>query len=122
MDTKETTKLCRLFRKNSNQVYGFDLKTSSNTPIKHRISNVMPQLPAYSQGLRDDDLIVAVNGKLIEALSHKQVVELIAFNRKSVELLVTANNSSNQSNITIQALGEKVKKSSSIKIILKNLF
>ncbi|NXA35192.1 NHRF3 protein, partial [Eudromia elegans] len=67
--------------------YGFYLRMEQNTG-DHVIKDVDSGSPAAKAGLKDDDILVAVNGERVEALDHGQVVEKIKQSEEKITLLV----------------------------------
>lgn len=54
----------------------------------HLIKDIDSDSPAAKAGLRDNDILVAVNGEPIEALDHEAVVEKIRQSGENTTLLV----------------------------------
>uniref|UniRef100_A0A670Y719 PDZ domain containing 1 n=1 Tax=Pseudonaja textilis TaxID=8673 RepID=A0A670Y719_PSETE len=71
--------------KKGNNGYGFYLRMEQNG---HLIKDIDSDSPAAKAGLRDNDILVAVNGEPIEALDHEAVVEKIRQSGESTILLV----------------------------------
>ncbi|NWX86452.1 NHRF3 protein, partial [Nothoprocta ornata] len=67
--------------------YGFYLRMEQNTG-DHVIKDVDSGGPAAKAGLKDNDILVAVNGERVEALDHGQVVEKIKQSQEKITLLV----------------------------------
>nr|XP_025949090.1 Na(+)/H(+) exchange regulatory cofactor NHE-RF3 [Dromaius novaehollandiae] len=67
--------------------YGFYLRMKRNTG-GHVIKDVDSGSPAAKAGLKDNDILVAINGERVEALDHEQVVEKIKQSEEKVALLV----------------------------------
>ncbi|XP_062430724.1 Na(+)/H(+) exchange regulatory cofactor NHE-RF3 [Rhea pennata] len=67
--------------------YGFYLRMEQNTG-DHIIKDVDSGSPAAKAGLKDNDILVAVNGEQVEALDHEQVVEKIKQSEEKITLLV----------------------------------
>uniref|UniRef100_A0A8C6Z397 PDZ domain containing 1 n=1 Tax=Nothoprocta perdicaria TaxID=30464 RepID=A0A8C6Z397_NOTPE len=66
--------------------YGFYLRMEQNTGGKNK--DVDSGGPAAKAGLKDNDILVAVNGERVEALDHGQVVEKIKQSQEKITLLV----------------------------------
>uniref|UniRef100_A0A670YBV6 PDZ domain containing 1 n=1 Tax=Pseudonaja textilis TaxID=8673 RepID=A0A670YBV6_PSETE len=73
--------------KKGNNGYGFYLRMEQNGK-GHLIKDIDSDSPAAKAGLRDNDILVAVNGEPIEALDHEAVVEKIRQSGESTILLV----------------------------------
>uniref|UniRef100_A0A8C6Y824 PDZ domain containing 1 n=1 Tax=Naja naja TaxID=35670 RepID=A0A8C6Y824_NAJNA len=71
--------------KKGNNGYGFYLRMEQNG---HLIKDIDSDSPAAKAGLRDNDILVAVNGEPIEALDHEAVVEKIRQSGEKTTLLV----------------------------------
>ncbi|XP_010225253.1 PREDICTED: Na(+)/H(+) exchange regulatory cofactor NHE-RF3-like, partial [Tinamus guttatus] len=67
--------------------YGFYLQMEQNTG-DHIIKDVDSGSAAAKAGLKDKDILVAVNGEQVEALDHGQVVEKIKQSEEKITLLV----------------------------------
>lgn len=67
--------------------YGFNMQAQKNKSGQF-VGKVDPASPASFSGLKDKDRIVEVNGKNVENVSHKEVVELIKSIPDEVTLLV----------------------------------
>lgn len=67
--------------------YGFNMQAQKNK-VGQFVGKVDPASPASFSGLKDKDRIIEVNGKNIENISHKEVVELIKSIPDEVTLLV----------------------------------
>ncbi|XP_052559666.1 Na(+)/H(+) exchange regulatory cofactor NHE-RF3 [Tympanuchus pallidicinctus] len=67
--------------------YGFYLRMEQNTG-DHVIRDVDPKSPAAKAGLKDDDILVAVNGERVDALDHESVVGKIKQSEEKTTLLV----------------------------------
>ncbi|NWJ06595.1 NHRF3 protein, partial [Crypturellus undulatus] len=67
--------------------YGFYLRMEQNTG-DHVIKDVDSGSPAAKAGLKEKDILVAVNGEQVEALDHGQVVEKIKQSEEKITLLV----------------------------------
>ncbi|XP_032075423.1 Na(+)/H(+) exchange regulatory cofactor NHE-RF3 [Thamnophis elegans] len=70
-----------------NNGYGFYLRMEQNGK-GHFIKDIDSDSPAAKAGLRDNDILVAVNGEPIEALDHEAVVEKIRQSGDNTTLLV----------------------------------
>ncbi|XP_042317078.1 Na(+)/H(+) exchange regulatory cofactor NHE-RF3 isoform X1 [Sceloporus undulatus] len=70
-----------------NNGYGFYLRMEQNGK-GHLIKDIDPGSPADKAGLKDNDILVAVNGEPIEALDHHAVVEKIRQSGEKTTLLV----------------------------------
>ncbi|CAH8571038.1 unnamed protein product [Schistosoma rodhaini] len=66
--------------------YGFSLRTDS-VKHEHKVENVEPLSPSESGGLLNGDIILMVNKKTVDRLSHTDVVKVIK-ERSDVEMLV----------------------------------
>uniref|UniRef100_A0A8C3FHM1 PDZ domain containing 1 n=1 Tax=Chrysemys picta bellii TaxID=8478 RepID=A0A8C3FHM1_CHRPI len=66
--------------------YGFYLRMEQNTG--HLIKDIDSGSPAAKAGLKDNDILVAVNGESVEALDHDTVVEKIKRCGEKTTLLV----------------------------------
>uniref|UniRef100_A0A8C5WSV0 PDZ domain containing 1 n=1 Tax=Laticauda laticaudata TaxID=8630 RepID=A0A8C5WSV0_LATLA len=73
--------------KKGNYGYGFYLRMEQNGK-GHLIKDIDSDSPAAKAGLRDNDILVAVNGEPIEALDHEAVVEKIRQSGENTTLLV----------------------------------
>ncbi|XP_015745285.1 Na(+)/H(+) exchange regulatory cofactor NHE-RF3 [Python bivittatus] len=73
--------------KKGNNGYGFYLRMEQNGK-GHLIKDIDMDSPAAKVGLRDNDILVAVNGEPIEALDHEAVVEKIRQSGENTSLLV----------------------------------
>ncbi|NWI10142.1 NHRF3 protein, partial [Crypturellus soui] len=67
--------------------YGFYLQMEQNTG-DHVIKDVDSGSPAAKAGLKEKDILVAVNGERVEALDYGQVVEKIKQSEEKITLLV----------------------------------
>uniref|UniRef100_A0A669QUG2 PDZ domain containing 1 n=1 Tax=Phasianus colchicus TaxID=9054 RepID=A0A669QUG2_PHACC len=67
--------------------YGFYLRMEQNTG-DHVIKDVDSKSPAAKAGLKDDDILVAVNGERVDALDHESVVGKIKQSKEKTTLLV----------------------------------
>ncbi|XP_051634739.1 Na(+)/H(+) exchange regulatory cofactor NHE-RF3 isoform X2 [Manacus candei] len=67
--------------------YGFYLRMEQNTG-DHVIKDVNPGSPAAVAGLKDDDILVAVNGEQVDGLDHESVVGKIKQSEAKTTLLV----------------------------------
>ncbi|NXI71560.1 NHRF3 protein, partial [Anseranas semipalmata] len=67
--------------------YGFYLHKEQNTG-DHVIKNVDSMSPAAKAGLKDDDILIAVNGERVDALDHESVVGKIKQSEEKTTLLV----------------------------------
>ncbi|XP_021258342.1 Na(+)/H(+) exchange regulatory cofactor NHE-RF3 [Numida meleagris] len=67
--------------------YGFYLRKEQNTS-DHVIKDVDSKGPAAKAGLKNDDILVAVNGDRVDALDHDSVVGKIKQSEKKTTLLV----------------------------------
>ncbi|NXF21686.1 NHRF3 protein, partial [Rhodinocichla rosea] len=67
--------------------YGFYLRLEQNTG-DHVIKDVNPGSPAAMAGLKDSDILVAVNGKRVDGLDHESVVGKIKQSEERTSLLV----------------------------------
>lgn len=56
--------------------------------IGHLIKDIDSGSPAAKVGLKDNDILVAVNGEPVEALDHNTVVEIIRKSGEKTTLLV----------------------------------
>ncbi|KAG3281395.1 PDZ domain containing 1, transcript variant X2 [Ictidomys tridecemlineatus] len=75
-------RLCYLVKEGSS--YGFSLKTVPGQIIK----DIDSGSPAEAAGLKNNDLVVAVNGESVENLDHDSVVEMIKKGGDQTSLLV----------------------------------
>uniref|UniRef100_A0A8B9ZJR6 PDZ domain containing 1 n=1 Tax=Anas platyrhynchos TaxID=8839 RepID=A0A8B9ZJR6_ANAPL len=66
--------------------YGFYLRLEQNTD--HVIKDVDSKSPAAKAGLKDNDILVAVNGERVDALDHESVVGKIKQSETKPTLLV----------------------------------
>ncbi|XP_070798773.1 Na(+)/H(+) exchange regulatory cofactor NHE-RF3 [Pituophis catenifer annectens] len=73
--------------KKENNGYGFYLRMEQNGK-GHLIKDIDSDSPAAKAGLRDNDILIAVNGEPIEALDHEAVVEKIKQSGENTTLLV----------------------------------
>ncbi|NWR92084.1 NHRF3 protein, partial [Furnarius figulus] len=67
--------------------YGFYLRMEQNTG-EHVIKDVNSGSPAALAGLKDNDIVVAVNGEQVEGLDHESIVEKIKQSEAKTTLLV----------------------------------
>ncbi|NXI37948.1 NHRF3 protein, partial [Galbula dea] len=67
--------------------YGFYLRMEHN-PGDHVIKDVDSGSPAAKAGLKDNDILVAVNGEQVDGLDHESVVEKIKQSEAKTTLLV----------------------------------
>ncbi|NXV79405.1 NHRF3 protein, partial [Atlantisia rogersi] len=67
--------------------YGFYLRLEQNTG-DHIIKDVNSGSPAAKAGLKDNDILVAVNGKKVDGLDHESAVEEIKQSEGKTTLLV----------------------------------
>nr|XP_008105894.1 PREDICTED: Na(+)/H(+) exchange regulatory cofactor NHE-RF3 isoform X2 [Anolis carolinensis] len=67
--------------------YGFYLRMEQNGK-GHLIKDIDPGSPADKVGLKDNDILVAVNGEPVEALDHHAVVEKIRQSGEKATLLI----------------------------------
>ncbi|NXX79019.1 NHRF3 protein, partial [Urocolius indicus] len=67
--------------------YGFYLRMEQNTG-EHVIKDVDSESPAAKAGLKDNDIVVAVNGEQVEGLDHQSVVGKIKQSEANTTLLV----------------------------------
>uniref|UniRef100_A0A8C9G150 PDZ domain-containing protein n=1 Tax=Pavo cristatus TaxID=9049 RepID=A0A8C9G150_PAVCR len=67
--------------------YGFYLRMEQNSG-DHVIKDVDSKSPAAKAGLKDDDILVAVNGERVDALDHESVVGKIKQSEEKTTLLV----------------------------------
>ncbi|CAH8850438.1 unnamed protein product [Trichobilharzia szidati] len=79
-------RLCHLKKWPNFSGYGFSLRTDS-LKNEHRVENVEPLSPSESGGLLAGDIILLVNNKTVDRLSHIEVVKMIK-EKQDVELLV----------------------------------
>ncbi|KAL2771904.1 Na(+)/H(+) exchange regulatory cofactor NHE-RF3 isoform 2 [Daubentonia madagascariensis] len=75
-------RLCYLAKEGNS--YGFSMKTVHGQIIK----DIDPGSPAEEAGLKNNDLVVAVNGESVETLDHDSVVEMIRKGGDQTSLLV----------------------------------
>ncbi|PNJ22947.1 PDZK1 isoform 3 [Pongo abelii] len=75
-------RLCYLVKEGGS--YGFSLKTVQGQIIK----DIDSGSPAEEAGLKNNDLVVAVNGESVETLDHDSVVEMIRKGGDQTSLLV----------------------------------
>uniref|UniRef100_A0A8I3N9A0 PDZ domain containing 1 n=1 Tax=Canis lupus familiaris TaxID=9615 RepID=A0A8I3N9A0_CANLF len=75
-------RLCYLVKEGNS--YGFSLKTVQGQVIK----DIDSGSPAEEAGLKNNDLLVAVNGESVESLDHDSVVEMIRKGGDQTSLLV----------------------------------
>ncbi|XP_011806659.1 PREDICTED: Na(+)/H(+) exchange regulatory cofactor NHE-RF3 isoform X2 [Colobus angolensis palliatus] len=75
-------RLCYLVKQGGS--YGFSLKTVQGQIIK----DIDSGSPAEKAGLKNNDLVVAVNGESVETLDHDSVVEMIRKGGDQTSLLV----------------------------------
>ncbi|NWW13112.1 NHRF3 protein, partial [Oreocharis arfaki] len=67
--------------------YGFYLRMEQNTG-DHVIKDVNSESPAATAGLKDSDILVAVNGERVDGLDHESVVGKIKQSEEKISLLV----------------------------------
>ncbi|KFV85319.1 Na(+)/H(+) exchange regulatory cofactor NHE-RF3, partial [Struthio camelus australis] len=77
----------RLIELQKGTSYGFYLRMEQSTG-DHVIKDVESGSAAAKAGLKDNDILVAINGEQVEALDHKQVVEKIKQSEEKITLLV----------------------------------
>uniref|UniRef100_A0A2K5QSN8 PDZ domain containing 1 n=1 Tax=Cebus imitator TaxID=2715852 RepID=A0A2K5QSN8_CEBIM len=82
VQTRTQPRLCYLVKEGGS--YGFSLKTVQGQIIK----DIDPGSPAEEAGLKNNDLVVAVNGESVETLDHDSVVEMIRKGGDQTSLLV----------------------------------
>ncbi|NWV89035.1 NHRF3 protein, partial [Machaerirhynchus nigripectus] len=70
-----------------NSGYGFYLRMEQNTG-DHVIKDVNSGSPAATAGLKDNDILVAVNGERVDGLDHESVVGKIKQSEAKISLLV----------------------------------
>nr|XP_056714592.1 Na(+)/H(+) exchange regulatory cofactor NHE-RF3 [Euleptes europaea] len=70
-----------------NNGYGFCLRIEQNRK-GHLIKNIDSGSPAAKADLKENDILVAVNGELVETLDHNSVVEKIKESGEKITLLV----------------------------------
>ncbi|XP_032275884.1 Na(+)/H(+) exchange regulatory cofactor NHE-RF3 isoform X2 [Phoca vitulina] len=80
--TRTQPRLCYLVKEGNS--YGFSLKTVQGQVIK----DIDSGSPAEEAGLKNNDLLVAVNGESVESLDHDSVVEMIRKGGDQTSLLV----------------------------------
>ncbi|XP_048349306.1 Na(+)/H(+) exchange regulatory cofactor NHE-RF3 isoform X1 [Sphaerodactylus townsendi] len=73
--------------KKGNDGYGFCLRMEQNAK-GHLIKDIDSGSPAAKAGLKENDILVAVNGELVEAMDHNSVVEKIKESGEKTTLLV----------------------------------
>ncbi|XP_077198438.1 Na(+)/H(+) exchange regulatory cofactor NHE-RF3 [Paroedura picta] len=73
--------------KKGNSGYGFCLRMEQNGK-GHLIKDIDSGSPAAKAGLKENDVLVAVNGELVETLDHNSVVEKIKESGEKTTLLV----------------------------------
>ena len=73
-------KACRLIKKPKYDSFGFLLRQTNEC---HLIDAVEPDFPAYNSGLRENDVILGVNGKNAELLSHDELKKFIRISTNS---------------------------------------
>ncbi|CAJ0961374.1 unnamed protein product, partial [Mesorhabditis belari] len=83
-------RLCILVRKTRNEEYGCIVITVHN---EHQISSIDPEGTAWKSGLRNGNVIVAVNGVNVLNESSEKVHQLINADSFKCSLLVTDSNS-----------------------------
>uniref|UniRef100_A0ABI7ZKC5 PDZ domain-containing protein n=1 Tax=Felis catus TaxID=9685 RepID=A0ABI7ZKC5_FELCA len=81
-ETWTQPRLCYLVKEGSS--YGFSLKTVQGQVVK----DIDSGSPAEEAGLKNNDLVVAVNGESVESLDHDSVVEMIRKGGDQTSLLV----------------------------------
>uniref|UniRef100_A0A8D2AUD4 PDZ domain-containing protein n=1 Tax=Sciurus vulgaris TaxID=55149 RepID=A0A8D2AUD4_SCIVU len=82
VETWTQPRLCYLVKEGNS--YGFSLKTVQGQIIK----DIDSGSPAEAAGLKNNDLVVAVNGESVETLDHDSVVEMIKKGGDQTSLLV----------------------------------
>ncbi|KAL8190689.1 UNVERIFIED_CONTAM: hypothetical protein K2H54_059421 [Gekko kuhli] len=73
--------------KKGNNGYGFCLRMEQNYK-GHLIKDIDSDSPAATAGLKENDVLVAVNGELVEKLDHNSVVDKIKESGEKTTLLV----------------------------------
>ncbi|XP_040854291.1 Na(+)/H(+) exchange regulatory cofactor NHE-RF3 isoform X3 [Ochotona curzoniae] len=82
VDTWRQPRLCYLVKEGNS--YGFSLTTVQGQIIK----DIDSGSPAEAAGLKNNDLVIAVNGTSVESLDHDSVVEMIKKGGDQTSLLV----------------------------------
>ncbi|XP_062962798.1 Na(+)/H(+) exchange regulatory cofactor NHE-RF3 isoform X2 [Cynocephalus volans] len=82
VETWTQPRLCYLVKEGNS--YGFSLKTVQGQIIK----DIDSGSPAEEAGLKNNDLVIAVNGESVETLDHDRVVEMIRKGGDQTSLLV----------------------------------
>uniref|UniRef100_A0A2K5DYP3 PDZ domain containing 1 n=1 Tax=Aotus nancymaae TaxID=37293 RepID=A0A2K5DYP3_AOTNA len=82
VQTRTQPRLCYLMKEGGS--YGFSLKTVQGQIVK----DIDSGSPAEEAGLKNNDLVVAVNGESVETLDHDSVVEMIRKGGDQTSLLV----------------------------------
>merc|ERR1711936_576805 len=78
---------CHLYKRNDFQGYGFNLYKKTREEL-HTIGKLEPGSPGYNGGLREDDVLIEVNGVNVEKIKHQDVVDRIRELPTAVSLLV----------------------------------
>ncbi|KAL7677201.1 hypothetical protein ACOME3_003441 [Neoechinorhynchus agilis] len=76
-------------RKGDKPTLGFELKTlfvEEKQERIHAFGNVQKNLPAYDAGVRDGDVLEAVNGISVDGLEHQEVLRILRENVKNLNL------------------------------------
>merc|ERR1711915_645217 len=80
-------RLCHIVKTDNYEGFGFNLYQEKSKPGQF-IGKIEPGSPAYMAGLKEDDMIVEVNGVNIARENHKQVVGRIKAISSETTLLV----------------------------------
>lgn len=98
---RSTPRFIHLERQFRGEQYGFDFKTIKQEG-RHVANNVRPDFPADKAGLRNEDIIIEVNGEIIHGMEHDAVIKRISSNPNQVDLLVVADDATYMSMVTKQ--------------------
>lgn len=111
-------RLISLRRQERREQYGFDFKTIKYES-RHVAMNVREGYPADRAGLRDDDIILEVNGESVHGMDHEAVVKKIASNPNQVDLFVVKDVNTYVSMITKPALPQQQEQHDEVGIDLR---
>jgi len=80
-------RLCHLYKRNTFEGYGFNLYKKTKEEL-HIIGSLESGSPGLDGGLRENDILIEVNGVNVEKIKHQDVVDKIREHHLEVSLLV----------------------------------
>merc|ERR1719225_798730 len=86
-DKTTEIRLCHLYKRNTFEGYGFNLYKKTKEEL-HIIGGLESRSPGIDGGLREDDILIEVNGVNVEKIKHQDVVEKVREHHLKVSLLV----------------------------------